>query len=400
MKNSRSLLLFTLILFGCARSTATEILARAPLAAGQIAELVSPIALYPDPLVALILPATTWPADIVLAARFLDNGGSPDQAAAEPWDDSVKALTRYPEALTYLDRNLAWSRSLGDCFLERPDEVMAAIQTVRQRARAAGLLVDTSEQAVLVESGEIRIVPADPTVIYVPRYSPEILYVTSFPFYYSGPFLSFGIGYRVGVWLNYDCDWRYRTVRIAHRPDYWYRRPDWRGRHPDHPFGATAWNRWVPSPRQDRHFDRPARAAGSVRHPVRTRDFSSPVNNFAPANRLRAGARPATERNSFRPATVADAPRASQRPAYQRPPTPVASPRAPHAFAANARPGRQPSPAVRSAPVPSPAAPRANLAPARHGQTVVQARPAESHRVQHDRPAQRSRDEKPDRRDR
>lgn len=235
---------------------------REPLTPGQIEELVSPIALYPDPLVALILPAATFPSDIVLAARFLDRGGSPERAGTEPWDDSVRALTRYREVIDYLDENLAWTRSLGLCFLDQRDALMDAIQMVRVRAKTAGLLRDSSEQHVIVETEEIRIVPAQPTIIYVPRYDPWVICRPSIPAYHRGPFITFGVGWRIGTWLNLDCDWRSRVVRVVHRPPHWYHRPDWHDRDRYRHFSGTHWTRRTPYPRHDNRFDRSPRSAG------------------------------------------------------------------------------------------------------------------------------------------
>lgn len=220
----------------------------------QIETLVAPIALYPDPLVALILPASTHPADVVLAARFLAGGGSPENVLSEPWDESVKALTRYREVVDYLDRNLDWTRRLGDCFIFQPDDVMDAIQEVRARARAAGMLADSPQQEVIIEAEEICIVPTNPTVIYVPRYDPFVLCGPRLTTYYPRTWITFGVAYNVGPWLRYDCDWRSRHVRIAHRPPSWYYRPDWRRHHQTSP--DVDWTRWTPPTRRERHFDR------------------------------------------------------------------------------------------------------------------------------------------------
>lgn len=194
----------------------------------QIETLVGPIALYPDALVALILPASTRTADVVLAARFLKQGGDPATLDAQPWEDSVRALARYPDVIRYLDENLAWTQRLGDCFLLQPVEVMDAIQAMRLRARQRGLLSDTDEQSVIVEGDEVRIVPTRETVIYVPRYDADYLYVSQY--WPAGPFLTFGVGYTIGSWLSYDCDWRYHRLRVVHRPPEWVHRPDWRSR--------------------------------------------------------------------------------------------------------------------------------------------------------------------------
>lgn len=260
------------------------------LAQDQIEILVSPIALYPDALVALILPASTRPSDIVLAARFLDGDDDIDAAAGENWESSVRALVRYPEVVTYLDENLAWTQSLGDVFLAQPADVMNAIQTVRARARAKGLLVDTEEQEVIVEDGEIRIVPAQATVIYVPHYDPEVLYVTYERPYYPGPFLSFGIGYSIGAWLSYDCDWGYRTVYIAHRAPDWHYNYNWRAR-PDYRYSTGRSGRaWAPASHYVRNLNHSLGAPTiTVLNPHRNRVSSGHTRLEAPErNRSRS----------------------------------------------------------------------------------------------------------------
>lgn len=200
----------------------------ATLTRDEIETLVGPIALYPDALVALILPAATRTTDIVLAARFLNQGGNAAAIEAQPWDESVRALARYPEVIKYLDENLAWTQRLGECFVAQPVEVMDAIQAVRRQARQRGLLSSTDEQTVIVEEREIRIVPTRETIIYVPRYHADYLYASSY--WPVGPFVTFGIGYSIGSWLSYDCDWRHHRVRVVHRSPEWAHRPDWRKR--------------------------------------------------------------------------------------------------------------------------------------------------------------------------
>jgi hypothetical protein len=253
MKTPPLLLACVAVLLGFGRLAAEDD-ATTPLSPEQVETLVAPIALYPDPLVALILPSTTHPSDVVLASRFLAGGGSPENVLTEPWDESVKALSRYREVVEYLDRNLDWTRRLGDCFLEQPDDVMDAIQAVRARARAGGMLTDSPQQEVVIESDEICIVPTNPTVIYVPRYDPFALCGPIITTYYPRTWISFGVAYSVGPWLSYDCDWRARHVRIAHRPPTWYYQPDWRRHH--HSTGDVAWTRWTPPPRHDRRFER------------------------------------------------------------------------------------------------------------------------------------------------
>jgi len=93
----------------------------------QLDQLVGPIALYPDPLIAQILPASTLPTQIVLADRYVSDGGDPNQVDQQPWDASVQALARYPEVLKWLDDNLGWTTALGQAFLNQPDAVMESV---------------------------------------------------------------------------------------------------------------------------------------------------------------------------------------------------------------------------------------------------------------------------------
>ena len=182
----------------------------------KLGRLLAPIALYPDALIALILPASTVPADVVLAARYLKSSGDAEHAENQPWDESVKSLTRYPEVLAWMDQNLEWTASLGEAFVEQPADVMSAVQALRQQAKATGNLADTPQQKVVEEESAIRIVPADPEVIYVPQYDPQVVYIQS---YTTVPFVTFGVGCAVGTWLSYDFDWNRRC----------FYRGNWRG---------------------------------------------------------------------------------------------------------------------------------------------------------------------------
>jgi hypothetical protein len=193
-------------------------------------QLLSPIALYPDALVALILPASTVPSDVVLAARYLSASGDKDQIANQPWDDSVKSLAHYPDIIKWMDQNLEWTTQLGDAFLNQPADVMNTIQQLRAEAIAAGNLVDTPQQRIVKEESCIRIVPAEPEVIYVPQYDPEVVYVQPYA-PYLGPALTFGIGFAVGSWLNFDCDWPRHRVCVGDWNPRW--RHDWDSRWKD-----------------------------------------------------------------------------------------------------------------------------------------------------------------------
>ena len=179
------------------------------LSAEELGHLLAPVALYPDALIALVLPASTVPADVVLGARYLKSGGDPAQVEKQPWDESVKSLARYPDVLAWMDANLEWTSSLGEAFVEQPADVMNAVQALREQAKAAGNLADTPQQKVVEDESAIRIVPADPEVIYVPQYDPQVVYVYS-------SVVVFGPGFFVGPWLCYDFDWRRRCFYHGH----------------------------------------------------------------------------------------------------------------------------------------------------------------------------------------
>jgi len=249
----------------------------------ELDKLLSPIALYPDALVALILPAACEPSDIVLAARLVAVNASEGQIDAQPWEESVKSLTHYPTVLNWMDANLEWTRDVGEAFLAQPADVMNAIQRLRSEARASGMLFDTPQQRVLVEDDVIYLYPADDNIIYVPSYDPEIL-ILHRPWH--GPFLSFGIGFSFGSWLRYDCDWHRRAVWVHDRDQSRDFRHDWR--RPDNPFhNRIIGSSWRPDPghrysrnpsHRDFNFNRPSYSYG-------------PDSNRRPDDRRRDGDR-------------------------------------------------------------------------------------------------------------
>src|SRR5437867_914509 len=159
--------------------------------AAELDQLLGPIALYPDPLIAEILPAATQPSEIVLADRYAQSGGDPNQIDLQPWDASVKAIARYPELLKWMDDNLACTTQVGQAFLYQQADVMNAIQRLRAQALSLGNLQSTPQQTVTTENGIIEIVPANPHIVYVPVYQPEVVYVERPP--QPGFFISFGI---------------------------------------------------------------------------------------------------------------------------------------------------------------------------------------------------------------
>ena len=227
MKTLRASLLLLLVGFPLVAQEApspsvqTNDVANAQRTPEELEQMVGAIALYPDALIALILPASTVPADIVLASRHVrENPGDRSQIEHRAWDESVKSLTNYPEVLNWMDENLQWTKQLGEAFAAQPADVMQAIQRLRAKARAAGTLIDTPQQQVIAEAQIIRIVPAQPDIIYVPQYEPDIVFIER-PAYYPRPFLTFGFGVAAGSWLAFDCDWRRNTIWVGDRHRRW-----------------------------------------------------------------------------------------------------------------------------------------------------------------------------------
>ena len=179
--------------------------------AADLDQLLGPIALYPDPLLAQVLPAATAPDDLALAVKFLEDGGDLGQVDAQPWNDNAKALARYPEVLRMMNRSRDWTDAVGAAFLDQRKDVMDSIQRLRAAAMASGALQTTNEQRVVAEKGIVCIYPDDPSAIHLPQYDPKAVYASQ-----STPggkgLITFGSVLLVGYWLNYELDWRKHRV--------------------------------------------------------------------------------------------------------------------------------------------------------------------------------------------
>ena len=176
--------------------------AQAPAANGETAsetqldKLVAPIALYPDDLIAIILPSATFPLDIVSAERYLEKRKSnKDLPVNESWDDAIKSLLNYPEVITKMSADLEWTVALGEAVVVDQGAVLDAVQRYRRQVQAAGNLKSDDKQKVVVEDATILIEPTNPQVIYVPQYNPATIVVyggysswgywpTPYPVYY------------------------------------------------------------------------------------------------------------------------------------------------------------------------------------------------------------------------
>jgi Protein of unknown function (DUF3300) len=197
------------------------------LSPDQLNQMVAPIALYPDALVAQILAASTFSAQVVDADKFVQaHPGQSAEAMAQmadvtQWDPSVKALTAFPGVLSNMDRNLQWTTQLGNAYFNQPQDVMSAVQVMRQRAYQAHNLRTTSQIAVTYAPDQIVIAPANPAFVYVPYYNPWTVYgaplgpwggymVAPVPpgiVFGVGFGLGFGLGIGIGAWGHWGWGW-------------------------------------------------------------------------------------------------------------------------------------------------------------------------------------------------
>jgi hypothetical protein len=191
----------------------------------ELQQLVAPIALYPDALVAQILGAATFPDQVASASGWLQQNhnltGTPLLQAvdAQPWDPSVKALTQFPSVLDNLAKNLSWTSALGEAYHIQAPDVMTAVQELRAKAKAAGNLKSGSQITVVQQSPQVIVIqPTNPQVVYVPQYNPTVVYGTPVqtPGYSTRAvvatgLLAFGVGIAVGAAIsnNNCCGWGY-----------------------------------------------------------------------------------------------------------------------------------------------------------------------------------------------
>ena len=265
--------------------------------AADLAELVGPVALYPDDLLAIVLPASTYPLEIVKAARFLD--ALEQDASLEPdegWDDAVVALLNYPEVVRMMDEDIDWTWQLGEAVIGQQDDVIAAVEAFRDRAYAAGNLASDEHQKVSHEDGVIQIVPVSEEIIHVPYYEPaEVVVRQARPVYYYYPdpypvyYYPYPVGYRFharrfwGVTTAFTIGWPNRYLHV-HHPSYrghpyygryyfghYYRRPS-----------ITVYNSWYVNNRhrapryryRDGDYWRPRYRAGARQQRVINRHYT------------------------------------------------------------------------------------------------------------------------------
>ena len=224
-----------------------------PLSGAELETLVAPVALYPDDLLAIVLPASTFPLQVVLAARFLEERETdPAVAPDESWDASVVALLNYPEVVALLDRELNWTRQLGEAVLRQQEDVIGAVAEFRRQVAAVGNLESDDKQVVAVsDAGTIEITPVEREVIHVPYYDPAAVvthqpervyyyHPRAYPVYYypypGGHYFANGAFW--GVTSAFSIGWRSRSLHwhhhgfhdhpyfgYAYHDPFYYRRP-------------------------------------------------------------------------------------------------------------------------------------------------------------------------------
>lgn len=222
------------------RPAAGSTAATASFSKEQLDQMLAPVALYPDSLLAQVLMASSYPGDVSDAVAW--SKAHPDakgedavrQVAAQAWDPSVQSLVAFPQLLAVLGQDPAWVQKMGDAFLAQPDAVMDSVQRLRRQAEAAGNLKTNEQQKVATQPGAeswtpptIVIESAQPDVVYVPSYNPSVVYGSwaypAYPPYYyppppyyypGGALLSFGIGVAVGGALWGDLDWGHGDIDI------------------------------------------------------------------------------------------------------------------------------------------------------------------------------------------
>src|ERR1044071_7685451 len=214
----------------------------------ELDSLVAPIALYPDDLLAQTLAASTYPLKIVQLQQWMNNNTNlkdkalADAASKQPWDPSVQGLVMYPDVVQRMAGNIQWTTDLGNAFLAQQPDVMAAVQRMRGKAESKGTLKTSAQQTVqttTAPSGQqvITIQPAQPDVVYVPSYDPQVVYGApppaypyypyTYPGYVPGTALAWGAGIALGAaawgawggsWGN--CNWGGGDININNKYNY------------------------------------------------------------------------------------------------------------------------------------------------------------------------------------
>ena len=233
MKRFLVLLLALMVALPAARAQERQAYTQA-----ELDQMLAPVALYPDALLSQVLMASTYPLDVVEAARWaranpgLQGDEAVNAVAGKDWDPSVKSLVAFPNLLARMDEQLDWTKRLGDAFLAQEAQVMDTVQGLRHKARAAGQLAPDERVRVVEDGRTIVIEQANPRVVYVPYYDPWVVYGpwwwSSYPPVAWAPWPGY-VAYRPGFWWGVGVgissgfffggvDWHHRHVQVVRRP--------------------------------------------------------------------------------------------------------------------------------------------------------------------------------------
>lgn len=208
----------------------------------QIQKFVAPIALYPDDLLANVLTASTIPDQVTEANKYLKSkGGTVTSMPTNDWDPSVKALLFFPQVLSKMSGDLAWTTQLGDAVISQQQDVLNAVQSFRTSAVSAGNLQSTPQMSVGTEGSTVTIDSTEPDVVYVPDYNPDTVLTG------GAPLLTFGAGMAVGNWWHYqNCNWANGNIGVNPAYHSYYNYPPG-ARYYAPQTGFNGANMWAPS---------------------------------------------------------------------------------------------------------------------------------------------------------
>lgn len=293
----------------------------------ELDQMLAPIALYPDPLLSQILMASTYPLEVVEAARWsranpgLVGDNAVRAAQQQDWDPSVKSLLAFPQILQMMDEKLEWTERMGDAFLAQEAQVMATVQNLRHKAYDAGNLSSNEQVSVETRGQTIVIVPANPEIVYVPYYDPVVVYGSwwwpdyppiywaPWPGYYYGPRYAPGFAWGFGITISSGFffggfDWPHHRVHVVNVNNYYYHGP---GRHdrPDRPNVISSPGVWQHDP--DHRRGVPYRGNALRQHdgrenaPAEARRDRRRLQPALPGERGTSASTPDTRTNGTRP---------------------------------------------------------------------------------------------------
>ena len=308
-----------------------------PLPQDKLDALLAPIALYPDQLLGQVLMASTYPLEVVEAARFAEQnrdlrGDALEDALKDKnWDPSVLSLAAFPQVLAMMNDKLDWTQQLGDAFLANEPQVMQTVQSLRQRAEAAGNLQNSSQQAVVTRDNYIYIEPAQPQTVYVPVYNPTVIYGTWWwpnyrpwywypPPYYGygaavvGAGIAFGVGYAIGRynWGWSYPNWRGGNINVNINNNYYSNRTQYRNYNQNGNWQHNVEHRKGVAYRDtsvQNRYQRSTTAGGAqTREAYRGYDQNRQANNFQRPGQQPGGGQPSSRPGMNRPSGGAQQP--------------------------------------------------------------------------------------------